>query len=212
MHADKLPITGPCPIDLDAIGFDRQGRVSHCSHCSKNVHILSNMTKAEARRFLRDNRGKKLCVSYSKDEQGRIRFRPEPPSPAIVPVTRLQARPSRRAGLVATLGAGVALAACAPHGDEGRPTTAVQVQASTRPAPEIETKPETVPPVIETTPEPVPPVIEVRPEPVPMAGMMVVPEVTVDGEMEVPDPGMLDEPCDKTLSAKETSTGTMARL
>ena len=74
MLADKLPITGPCPIDLDAIGFDRTSKVSHCSHCAKNVTVLSNMTKGEAREFLSEHRGQKLCVSYSRDEDGRIRL------------------------------------------------------------------------------------------------------------------------------------------
>jgi len=183
MHADKLPISGLCPIDLDAIGFDRKASVSHCSHCTKSVHILSNMSRGEAIGFLRENRGQKLCVSYARDEEGRVRFRPEPrPMPALVPVARLRSRPSRAAGFVAALGVSATLAACTPHGDDpgddpGVVDRVVQVDA-----------PRTPPEAIETPP----------PEEV-MAGMMMVPEEMVDGEMEVPDVDAvdLDQPCDR---------------
>src|SRR5262245_7526476 len=103
MHAEQLPITGPCPIDLDAIGFDRTSKVSHCSHCVKNVTVLSNMTRGEAREFLRAHQGENLCVSYVRGADGEIRFRPDP-EPVLVPVARLRPRPSRAAGLVAALG------------------------------------------------------------------------------------------------------------
>ncbi|MCA9712499.1 MAG: hypothetical protein KDK70_42110, partial [Myxococcales bacterium] len=128
MHADKLPITGPCPIDLDAIGFDRAAKVAHCTHCAKDVTVLSNMTRGEAREFMRTHKGQKLCVSYARDEQGRIRFREDEPS-TVVPLERLvrrapavaasagSGRPARAAGIAAAIGLTVAMAACTPHGD-----------------------------------------------------------------------------------------------
>ena len=186
MLADKLPITGPCPIDLDAIGFDRSSKVSHCTHCVKSVTNLSNMTRDEARDFLREHKGEKLCVSYACDSTGSIRFRPEP-EPALVPVTRLRPRPAaapqavaslpprklpRTAGFVAALGVSAALAACAPHGEPPRDTTTT-----------VAAKPIT---------EPQPEVTEVA------GGIMVPQEVMMDGEIAVPDPETIDEPCDKT--------------
>lgn len=178
MLADKLPITGPCPIDLDAIGFDRTAKVSHCTHCVKNVTVLSNMTKGEAREFLREHKGQTLCVSYARDEDGRIRFRPEP-EPELVPVTRLAPRRpvARAAGFAAAFGVAAALAACAPHGEPPRDTTVVaksdrNVEGGMRvPDPKVldERKP----------------IVEPQ-------------DVMVDGEMAVPDPELVDEPCDKT--------------
>jgi hypothetical protein len=192
MHADKLPITGPCPIDLDAIGFDRAAKVAHCSHCAKSVTVLSNMTRGEAREFLSEHKGQKMCVSYARDEDGRIRFQPDP-EPALVPVTRLRPRApaapvvlpatglarrsSRAAGFVAALGVTAALAACAPHGEPPR---------------EIVEGKMTVPHVID---EPTPP----KPIVAPMAGAAEIPREVVEGKMTVPDPDTvgLDEPCDK---------------
>jgi len=182
MLADKLPITGPCPIDLDAIGFDRSSKVSHCSHCAKNVTVLSNMTKREAQEFLREHKGQKLCVSYAHDEDGRIRFRPEPtpaPEPALVPVARLRPRTAaaRAAGFAAALGVGAALAACAPHGEPPRETTVVRIADGGMTVPHHS--------VLDEPPKPLP---QVPQDPQ---------EIMVDGEMAVPDPAKLDEPCDK---------------
>ncbi len=118
MDSSKLPITGPCPIDLDAIGFDRTGTRSHCSHCEKSVHILSNMTRREASALLREKAGQRICVSYARDASGTIQFKSEPPPAQIVPLSRLQrGKPSVRptAAAVAGLGLAAALAACTPH-------------------------------------------------------------------------------------------------
>ncbi|MCH9684916.1 MAG: hypothetical protein K0V04_26000 [Deltaproteobacteria bacterium] len=189
MHADKLPITGPCPIDLDAIGFDRRARVAHCTHCTKNVHVLSNMTKSEAKDFLRDNKGRKLCVSYSRDEQGRIRFQPDPAP--VVPITRLRRGPGRKAGLAATLGMGAALAACTPHVDA---TAKVDGPAPQDPITQVQPTGSNLSKVLTKILQP-----QVVPPPPPLAGAAVIPEDLVDGEMEVPDPDEvdLDQPCDK---------------
>lgn len=201
MLADKLPITGPCPIDLDAIGFDRSSRVSHCTHCAKSVTNLSNMTRDEARELMREHKGEKLCVSYACDSTGNIRFR----EPALVPVTRLRPRPtaaplvgaeravaaaparkaSRAAGFVAAFGVSAALAACTPHGE---PPRDVMVEGKmTVPSPNV---------------------LDPQPDPVPTAGAAVIPhEIMMDGEMAVPDPATLDEPCDETKPATVTRRG-----
>lgn len=201
MNSDTLPITGPCPIDLDAIGFDRSGRVSHCTHCRKNVHQLSNMTREQARSFLRDNKGKTLCISYARDAQGSIRFRQPPvvaPAPVLVPVGRLHSRRSRAAGMVAAFGMGVALAACAPHG-EGPPTPDVAEIEAVVPTAQDPRKPAPVEPVEVVEPvEPVEPV-EVMARDRPTAGVAVIPDEMMDGEIEVPDLDVIDpqpQPCD----------------
>lgn len=81
MDSKKLPITGPCPINLDAIGFDRSVKKAFCSHCSKNVVYLSNMTEPEARSFLRENAGETMCVSYGRNTDGEVKFKlPAAPS------------------------------------------------------------------------------------------------------------------------------------
>jgi hypothetical protein len=221
MLADKLPITGPCPIDLDAIGFDRSSKVSHCTHCVKSVTNLSNMTQDEAREFLREHKGEKLCVSYACDGAGKIRFRSEP-EPALVPVTALRPRKtpalqpvatlpprkaSRAAGFVAALGVSAALAACAPHGEpprdvtvEGKMTVPNRIDEPRRDV-TVEGK-MTVPDRIDEPTKPI-----AAPDPVPMGGAVVIPEdVMMDGEMAVPDPDVLDEPCDKT-KARGKDTG-----
>jgi hypothetical protein len=225
MHAEALPITGPCPIDLDAIGFDRSAKVAHCSHCAKNVTVLSNMTRREAREFLREHAGQRLCVSYARGEDGQIRFRPEP-EPALIPASRLRprveaeapaalarAKASRAAGLVAALGVGVALAACTPHGEPPRETA-----TTTRPAVTPITPPR-VDPVVEGNIEvPDPKVLDepcekgeprVDPgsEPIHAAGAAVIPrEVMMDGEVAVPARERIDAPPDGGRPTRRTST------
>ncbi len=182
MHSDTLPITGPCPIDLDAIGFDRGSAVSHCTHCSKNVTNLSTMSRTEARAFMRLNKGQTMCVSYARDQEGRIRFRPEPEA-TVIPASRLSRRVAgrggRAAGLAMALGIGAAMAACTPHAEApAERDVVVEVQ---RPTP----------------PEPI--VVERDVEPIPTAGVAVIPEeIMMDGEMEIPDPDVvdIDTPCD----------------
>jgi hypothetical protein len=192
MNSQNLPITGPCPIDLDAIGFDRSAKQAHCAHCDKSVHNLSNMTRDEAGAFLRANAGQRLCVSYRRGGDGAIRFLPAVPD-TVVPLSRVRAS-ARRAVVptAAAFGLAAALAACTPHGPDPAP----------RPNP---TKIETHDPgkVEPREPEQV------------MAGLMPVPEVVepeevLDGDVAIPenieqlegqvriDPAQIpDEPCDK---------------
>jgi hypothetical protein len=182
MNSQNLPITGPCPIDLDAIGFDRGAKEAHCAHCDKSVHNLSNMSREEARAFLKANAGRTLCVSYRRRQDGTILY--EGPAPdAVVPLSRVRASARRAvAPAAAALGLAAALAACTPHGPDAAP----------RPTP---TKVET------PTPEPEPEVLAgampVPVEPVEVVdGEMPIPE-DVEGKLEI-DPKFAEEPCDKT--------------
>ena len=201
MDSSKLPITGPCPIDLDAIGFDRTSKVSHCTHCEKSVHNLSTMTEADARAFLRERAGQKICVTYARDKEGVVQFQPDP---QVVPLARLT---RRSAAAAAGIGLAAALAACTPHGDEvqgkieprqeqlageAMPVEPIEVPAGGMVAPDLD--PDDKEPCNKDDREPLEvvegkmPIEEIdAPQPA-LAGAMKVPEpdAMVDGEMEVP--------------------------
>ncbi len=201
MDSSKLPITGPCPIDLDAIGYDRGSNVSHCTHCDKSVHNLSTMTETDARAFLREHAGEKLCVTYARDKDGVVQFKRD--TPQIVPLTRLT---RRSAAAAAGLGLAAALAACTPHGDadqvqgEAVPVEPVEIPAGGMEIPDLE-QDEKEPCTKDREPlemvEGEMPVREIiEPAPRPFAGAMVVPEPElVDGEMEIPEAAVIaDDP------------------
>ncbi len=197
MDSKNLPITGPCPIDLDAIGFDRTSKRSHCGHCEKSVHVLSNMTEREARAFMTENAGKNLCVSYARRQDGSVAFKPEP-TPQIVPLTRLSRRPAAAA---AGLGLAIALAACTPHSD---PTQNVVGEMAPDPIEQVEGGMEMKEPCDTTKkPDGDPRAVEMvegeMPIQKPEAGAMVMPELPpepdmIDGEMEIVAPEPPAEP------------------
>jgi len=202
MDSKKLPISGPCPVEFDRSTFEGQTR-RFCDHCQKNVHNLSAMSRGEARDFLKENAGKKLCVTYRHDKGGKIAFKSSPPpTPAadFVPAASLvrRSRPAATkrslpmAPRSASLGLAAALAACTPHAKQ-------------------DAQPETDPVEVVETPQ-----IDTDPIPEPLAGAVAIPEdievpepeVEVEGEMmvpmgdmEVPEPEALgelevEEPCD----------------
>lgn len=198
MDSSKLAITGPCPIDLDAIGFDRSSKRSHCSHCEKSVTILSNMTRKEAKGFLAENAGKRMCVSYAKNKAGEVQFKPEPPPPQIIPLSRLRPRPRPAVAAVAGLGLAAALAACTPTGkSDSKPTPdpIEHVAGGIGQAPDpVEKKP------CEKTDDGGDELMvegEIEAIPEPLAGDMMVPEPEVleqvDGEMPIEK---MDEPAE----------------
>lgn len=135
MRARNLPITGPCPVELDRGGPSGEGKRRFCEHCDKNVHVLSNMREVEARAFLKAHAGEKLCLSYRLDGEGRIQFRsdraPELPERGanLVPLGALRRRAPRRERpartapvrtaplprVAAALLLGSLMSACAPH-------------------------------------------------------------------------------------------------
>lgn len=193
MDSAKLPITGPCPIDLDAIGFDRSAKNAHCTHCVKSVHNLSNMTAPEARAFLKENAGEKVCVSYARKKDGTIRFKNDQ---TVVPLSRLR-RP-RPAALPAAAGLGfaAALAACTPvdNPDVARP--AVEETDTPKHEGVVAGKMVVEPPPQD---EMIEGGLKLPPDPEPIqeiAGELIVEDVedVVDGEIEAIDPDPEPDP------------------
>ncbi|MEZ4451546.1 MAG: hypothetical protein R3B09_18895 [Nannocystaceae bacterium] len=154
-----LKVTRPCPVDLDARGVDRSGLSFFCDHCARDVHVLSNMSRETAERFLDTHRGEKLCVSYRRDQGGRAVFADDPiladaaddedaaeaPQVApLVPISRLR----RAGGLPRAAGVSLLLAACAPHdpGQTAEKETIVVVDELPGPAVQ-RAAPPVVPPV-----------------------------------------------------------------
>jgi len=202
MDASKLPITGPCPIDLDAIGFDRSAKSAHCTHCVKSVHNLSNMTAREARGFLKENAGDKVCVSYARQQDGKIRFKPEA---TVVPLSRLRAR--RPAAAAAALGFSAALAACTPvdNPDVARTPT----EETERPESKHEDMYAGKMVVSEPEPEPVEEIVEgglKLPEPEPIEEMA--------GEIEAvdPEPEVTEAPCFGEAKVPEAELSKLSKL
>jgi hypothetical protein len=67
---DQIQIASPCHMrweDMDRIGEDGD-RTRHCRECSLNVHNISDMTRDEAERFLRES----LCGSRADDPAHRV--------------------------------------------------------------------------------------------------------------------------------------------
>jgi hypothetical protein len=185
-----VEISSPCPVNLDESGLRGTGKNWHCGHCDKAVHVLSQMTELEARRFLRDHAGEDVCVSYAIKPDGEIRFRAEP---TIVPITSLVRRPARVAA-VASLGLGLALAACTPHDNpEALPRATMHM--------------ETVPTAVVRPPAPAVQDLQVD------GGMRVPEDLQVEGGMR-PRP-VVDEPCDPPkppIKPVMTKRGMMKRL
>lgn len=116
VDARQIPITSPCPIDLDRSGIGAKDREMHCRHCRKDVHLLSHMTEAQARDLMLERAGQDICVSYAVKHDGGIRFRPD--ERTLVPAAALvRPRVSRRLPRLVTLGATALLAACTAHGE-----------------------------------------------------------------------------------------------
>jgi hypothetical protein len=117
MRTLHLPIADPCHEDWDAMDPRERGRF--CQRCSKDVHDLSSMTEDEAREFLRERAGTRVCVNYRYHDDGRIQFR----------------APTRVAALAATAAAVTTLAACTPH-DPPR-TDPAPIQQPSEPPPAV---------------------------------------------------------------------------
>ena len=106
---DSLEVKNPCSESWDEMAGN--DRVRFCSHCSKSVNNLSEMTRKEAIRLVRKSQGR-LCVRYLKDPQ------------TGAPVYRMAAQLARRSGVAAgALGASLALSGLAvAQGGAERPT------------------------------------------------------------------------------------------
>ncbi len=103
MRSSTLPIASPCHESWDAMSGEAERRF--CGVCQKDVHNLSAMKHEEAQALLRERAGEHLCVRYTAEADGTLRFRD------LVP------RASLTRKIVRTAFAASLLAACTPHGD-----------------------------------------------------------------------------------------------
>lgn len=212
MRATRLPITGPCPVDLEREGAN--GAVRFCEHCDKDVHVLSSMTRAEAGEFLREHAGERMCLSYQVARDGQIVFRDDcAPAPAtrggnLVPLARLSRGLDRRPGTAtfipraaAGLALGTLVAGCTPHGKPDEGSEVLEV-----------VEPErfgviTSEPVIPDRPETLEPEYAVD-------GEMEIPAIETLGDVMIPDP-QIEAPCEPekaTPRPRPTKTRGKIRL
>ena len=101
MRSNTVPITSPCHESWDAMEGGEARRF--CGVCQKDVHNLSAMAQAEAQALLGAHAGEHLCVRYSSESDGTLRFRD------LVPKASLLRR------IVRTAFAASMLAACTPY-------------------------------------------------------------------------------------------------
>lgn len=103
----RIHIPSPCTADWEAMEGSDQKRF--CNLCSKHVHDLSAMTKAQAERVLETPN---VCVRFRQDDQGQVLHAPaRPQRPRRLPLLALGA----------LLGASPALAAPSVAPDEPIP-------------------------------------------------------------------------------------------
>lgn len=103
MHSNSVMIDSPCHESWEAMQGDAARRF--CGVCQKHVHNLSAMAHDEAQALLDAKAKEHLCVRYSSEADGTLRFRD------LVP------RASLTRKIVRTAFAAAALAACTPHGE-----------------------------------------------------------------------------------------------
>ena len=103
MRSSQVEIASPCHESWDAMNGDAERR--YCGVCAKHVHDLSAMRHDDAQALLRESAGGHLCVRYTVEGDGSLRFRD------LVP------RASLTRKIVRTAFAAVMLAACTPYGD-----------------------------------------------------------------------------------------------
>lgn len=104
MRSSQVDIESPCHESWDAMEGGEARRF--CGVCEKHVHDLSAMRQDEAAELLRASAGERLCVRYTAEADGTLRFRD------LVPRSLLTRK------LLRTAFAASMLAACTPHGDD----------------------------------------------------------------------------------------------
>lgn len=142
---DSVEVKSPCTEDWEKMhGNDR---FRFCSHCTKHVNNLSEMTRKEAMRFVRASNGG-ICIRYIKDPvTNRPLFANQ-----LLQITR------RAPGLAAgVMTASIAFSAAAYSQESQRPTSTptVVTKANQEPLPNGEEKKvsdETIPRPIESLP------------------------------------------------------------
>lgn len=65
---DSVSVASPCGENWDAMKGNEQ--IRFCSHCAKDVTNISEMSAAEARRFVLRSKGS-ICIRVIKDTRGR---------------------------------------------------------------------------------------------------------------------------------------------
>lgn len=90
---DSINVETPCHESWDEMtGNDK---IRFCSHCAKDVHNLSAMTRTRAEKIIEDSNGK-ICVRYAKNPQGET-ITTAPPK-----FTQIKRRAVIAAGVIAT--------------------------------------------------------------------------------------------------------------
>ncbi len=117
MNNDAFKIDSPCDGNWDEMQGDESAR--HCTDCSRSVHHISTLTRAEAEVLVAttDAQGRTPCARYGIDSKGDIVFQP-----ALI-------RPERRFGRF------VALAALAAVGAGGAAVTVDGATEAAAPSP-----------------------------------------------------------------------------
>jgi hypothetical protein len=77
MKREELKIASPCHENFD--NMQGAGAKRFCDSCSKHVTNLSDMTKNDADKFLKESAGTSVCVRYQVNRTGEVVFgRPAP--------------------------------------------------------------------------------------------------------------------------------------
>ncbi|HQU82024.1 MAG TPA: carboxypeptidase-like regulatory domain-containing protein [Pyrinomonadaceae bacterium] len=66
---DAIDVKTPCDESWEEMTGNNE--VRFCSHCAKNVHNISAMTRTKAEKLVKDSNGQ-ICVRYVKNPQGKI--------------------------------------------------------------------------------------------------------------------------------------------
>ena len=89
---DSINVKSPCSESWDEMKGNDE--VRFCSHCAKNVHDISAMTRAKAEKLVKNSNGK-LCVRYVKNPNGKLITTPPK-------LTQIKRRATFAAGILAT--------------------------------------------------------------------------------------------------------------
>ena len=89
---DSINVKSPCNESWNEMTGNEQ--VRFCSHCAKDVHDISAMTRAKAEKLVKDSNGK-LCVRYVKNPAGKLITAPPK-------FTQIKRRATIAAGVLAT--------------------------------------------------------------------------------------------------------------
>jgi Carboxypeptidase regulatory-like domain len=89
---DSINVKSPCIESWDEMKGNDE--VRFCSHCEKNVHDISAMTRTKAEKLIKNSNGK-LCVRYVKNPNGKLITAPPK-------LTQIKRRVAIAAGVLAT--------------------------------------------------------------------------------------------------------------